>query len=87
MKAAAIALAISTMLTIEQRDAYRTHLDHASSAVSADGRFVAFATYSQIIPADTNASSDVYVLDRAGHHVSLESADPHRYGSDARVQG
>jgi Tol biopolymer transport system component len=42
--------------------------------VSADGRFVAFTSYSQLAPADTNSASDVYVLDRARRHVTLESA-------------
>ena len=63
------------MLTVEQRDAYRSSLDAPSSAVSADGRFVAFTSYSRLAPADTNNSSDLYVLDRARRHVTLESAD------------
>ena len=65
MKTAAIVLALVTMLTVEQRDAHRSSLDPPSSAVSADGRFVAFTTYSQLVPADADHSSDVYVLDRA----------------------
>ena len=48
MKAAAIALAVGTMLTVEQRDANRSNLDHPSAAISADGRFVAFT---HVLPA------------------------------------
>ena len=76
MKIAAIALAFSTILTIEQRDGLRSTLDYPNSAVSADGRFVAFITYSQLAPADVNNSSDLYVLDRVRQHVTLESASP-----------
>jgi Tol biopolymer transport system component len=73
MKAAAIALAVGTMLTVEQRDGHRTNLDAPSVAISVDGRFVAFTTYARLAPADTNHSSDVYVLDRIHGHVTLES--------------
>jgi Tol biopolymer transport system component len=76
MKIAAIALALSTMLTVEQRDARRSSLDHPTSAVSADGRFVAFMTYSQLVPADADRAGDIYVLDRARRHVTLESGRP-----------
>lgn len=33
-------------------------------AISPDGRFVAFASYDQLVPADTNDLADVYVRDR-----------------------
>ena len=61
------------MITVEQRDAYRSLHDPASAAISTDGRFVAFTTYSQLVPADTDDPSDVYVLDRARLDVTLES--------------
>ena len=54
---------------------YRSSHDRPSSAVSADGRFVAFTTYSRLVPADADHSSDVYVLDRARQQVTLESPD------------
>jgi Tol biopolymer transport system component len=73
MKIVAVAFALSAMLTVEQRDARRSHADNPSSAVSADGRFVAFVTFSQLAPADVNNTSDVYVLDRARQRVTLES--------------
>lgn len=71
----ALALSLGMMLTVEQRDASRTTHDHSTVAVSAEGRFVAFTTYSRLVPADTDAWSDVYVLDRHSQRVTLESAD------------
>src|SRR5215203_1912179 len=75
MKGMALAPSVSTraMLTVEQRDSHRTNLDHASTAVSADGSAVAFTTYAQLVSADTDASCDVYVLDRASGGITLES--------------
>ena len=87
MKTTAIALAIGTMLTVEQRDMRRSHHDYPSAAVSADGRFVAFTTYSRLVPADTDDWSDVYVLDRTRQHVTLESADTLPYTGDAAHPG
>jgi Tol biopolymer transport system component len=72
---AAMALAIGTMLTVEQRDTNYAISTHASAAVSAEGRFVAFMTSSPLVPADADNSSDVYVLDRQTQRVTLESAD------------
>jgi Tol biopolymer transport system component len=87
MKAAATMMAVGAMLTVEQRDAHRTNLDPPSSAVSADGRFVAFTTHSQLAPADANRSSDVYVLDRVLQRVTLESADTGDYTGDTSDPG
>src|SRR5206468_10039321 len=39
----------------------------------ADGRWVAFDSYSRLAPADTNNHRDVYVLDRTTGRVTLES--------------
>lgn len=75
MRSAIIALTIGTMLTVEQHDAHRTGLDPPTSAVSADGRFVAFVTHAQLVSADADLAGDVYVLDRVRQHVTLESAD------------
>jgi Tol biopolymer transport system component len=41
--------------------------------VSADGRYVAFTSYSRLVPADTNDTRDVYLLDRSTGTVTLES--------------
>ena len=87
MKLVAVALAVGAMLTVEQRDAHRSSSDHASAAISADSRFVAFTTYARLVPADTNDSSDVYVLDRARQHVTLESADTDGYTGDSSRPG
>ncbi len=87
MKTAAILLALGALLTVEQRDSYRSSHDPPSSAVSADGRFVAFTTYSQLVPADADHSSDVYVLDRARQQVTLESPDTVDYPGDSSHPG
>jgi Tol biopolymer transport system component len=82
MKTAAIALAV-TMLTVEQRDGHRSNLDPPSAAISVNGRFVAFTTHARLVPADTDHSKDVYVLDRDRRHVTLESADTGAPRSDS----
>src|SRR5688572_10747704 len=87
MKTAAIALAVGTLLTVEQRDASRSNLDAPSATISADGRFVAFTTHSALVSADVDGWSDVYVLDRARRHVTLESADTDGYTGDASRPG
>jgi Tol biopolymer transport system component len=83
MKTAAIALAVGTMLTVEQRDPNRANIDYASAAISADGRFVAFTTRSALVSADVDDWSEVYVLDRTRQHVTLESADTDGYTGDS----
>ena len=75
MKAMAIGLAMSAMLTVDQRDMHRSGFDGPSSAVSVDGRFIAFITYAQLAGADTDNASDVYVLDRIRQEVTFESPD------------
>jgi Tol biopolymer transport system component len=45
----------------------------ATAAVSADGRFVAFVSLAQLLPADDNVVDDIYVLDRVTGRLSLES--------------
>lgn len=87
MKTAAFALAVGTMLTVEQRDVHRANIDHPTAAISADGRSVAFVTYSRLVPADTDDSSDVYVLNRMNQHVTLESADAEGYRGDTSRPG
>ena len=87
MKSALIVLTVGAMLTVEQRDVHRANQDAPSSAVSADGRFVAFTTYSQLVAADTDGESDVYVLDRATQQVTFESPDIPGYRSDSSYPG
>ena len=56
------------------------------SAISADGRYVAFASYaSNLVPGDTNASSDIFVRDRWNgqtERVSLTNAGLQSDGPD-----
>jgi Tol biopolymer transport system component len=75
MKAIAVTLAMSAMLTVDQYDLHRQWLDGPSSAVSADGRYVAFITYARLTGADNDNAGDVYVLDRIRQQVTFESPD------------
>lgn len=63
-----------TVHVLPQRDPWSQPYTPASVAVSHDGRYVAFASYARLAPADTNDSRDVYVLDRVDARVTLESA-------------
>jgi TolB protein len=73
------------VLTVAQRDVGRSHQDRASADVSADGRYVAFASYSRLAPADSNDARDIYVLDRSTGKVTLESvlANGQAIGADS----
>jgi Ca2+-binding RTX toxin-like protein len=57
-----------------------------SPSISADGRFVAFSSRaSNIVPGDTNKTSDIFVRDRLTNtttRVSVDSAGNQRNGSD-----
>ena len=59
--------------TLIQQDPWLDPQDAAQSSVSADGRYVAFASYARLAPADTNTLRDIYVLDRDDGRVTLES--------------
>jgi len=43
--------------------------------ISADGRFVIFASYSAFVSNDTNGDIDIYLHDRVSHRTSLLSVD------------
>jgi Tol biopolymer transport system component len=62
-----------SLVTVAQRDEWRSSVDGPSAAVSGDGRYIAFTSYAQLVPADTNRNRDVYVLDRLNGKVTLES--------------
>jgi hypothetical protein len=51
----------------------------ASVDLSGDGRYAAFVSLARLDRADDNSVDDIYVLDRATGHISLESvtADGH----------
>jgi Tol biopolymer transport system component len=48
-------------------------MDRAPVDVTADGRYLAFTSYSRLVLADANDWRDVYVLDRTTGSVTLES--------------
>jgi len=51
----------------------RVHTLGYNPAISAGGRYVAFATTASLVPRDTNGVSDVYVRDRKTNRTSLVS--------------
>ena len=61
------------IVTVVQRDAWRSYAEAPSAVVSANGRYVAFGSYARLVPADVNAVRDIYVLDRVDGRVTLES--------------
>ena len=61
------------LMTVVQQDNAAGSLDPPSARVSADGRHVAFASYAQLLPSDTNHVRDVYVLDLLTRQLTLES--------------
>ena len=78
------ALPASTAVhTVVQQDAWLEPRDAPQVSVSADGRFVAFASYARLAPADTNDARDVYVLDRRDNLVTLESIGWDRLAASA----
>ena len=60
-------------VTVARADPHTKPSDAAAVSVSADGRFVAFASNARLTPADQNAVTDIYVLDRQTGVVSLET--------------
>ena len=64
------------VVTVPQADGLRSARAAARADVSADGRYVAFESWAQLVPADTDRQPDVYVLDRTSGRVTLESVDP-----------
>jgi len=64
-----------TFVTVRQADSSRSSIDRPGMAVSRDGRYVAFESYAQLSPADTNRQSDIYVLDRSTGSIELESGE------------
>jgi len=48
-------------------------LSQSHTSLSADARYVAFATYAPLLPGDANGKSDVYVFDRQSRLVELVS--------------
>lgn len=59
--------------TLAQREPWWNPWDPPLVSASANGRYVAFTSYAQLAPADTNLRRDVYVLDRHDGLVTLES--------------
>ncbi len=83
---AGLALGASPPQLVVLRQALRasTGLSAAidGGAVSGDGRFVAFVSQAQLLPTDTRGINHVYVFDRMGGTVTLETAATDGSGAD-----
>jgi len=77
------------VITVAQRDALRAAKAPRMADVSANGRFVAFQSWSRLVAADQDDLLDIYVLDRIGGRVTLESgdADATTENAHARISG
>jgi Tol biopolymer transport system component len=62
--------------TVVQQDRWRTAHEPPSASVSADGRYIALATFARLSAADTDDRSDIYVVDRINAQVWFESPSP-----------
>jgi Tol biopolymer transport system component len=56
-----------------QQEAFATGHESPSGRVSADGRFVVFASRARLSPADNNSSRDIYVFDLSTRQATLET--------------
>jgi Tol biopolymer transport system component len=75
------------VMTVPQRDGLRSAFGASTVDISADGRYVAFESFAQLVPADTDAARDVYVLDRVTRTVTLESGAFGGDSSHPRIAG
>jgi Tol biopolymer transport system component len=64
----------NAVVTLAQRDAYRSPRAPRTVDVSSDGRTIVFQSLAGLVPADTNDRADIYVLDRSSGAVTLESS-------------
>ena len=64
-----------TLLTVPQGETSSNQLVAGSARVSADGRFIAWASRARLAAADRDETADIYVLDRASGEVTLESLE------------
>ena len=59
-----------------------------SSAISADGRFVALSSYaSNLVPGDTNGTEDIFVHDRGTESITKEAGAGETVTTDAEADG
>jgi Tol biopolymer transport system component len=78
----------TTLVTVEQRDAIRSPRSSRTCDVSANGRYVAFESWARLVPADEDARTDIYVLDRTTGFVTLESVgDEESESANPRITG
>jgi Tol biopolymer transport system component len=84
-----VAAAPEPLMTVVQRDPFRSSRAPRTADVSADGRAIVFESLARLVPADKDDLRDIYLLDRTTGRVTLESdgsADDGEY-SHARISG
>jgi Tol biopolymer transport system component len=64
----------SALLTVPQRDRGRSTRKPPSASITADGRYIALASYARLTPHDTDDRSDIYLLDRLTGTATLQSS-------------
>jgi hypothetical protein len=64
-------------------------VDHAprTARLSADGRYLAFESFAQLVAADRNRIRDVYVMDLWTRQVTIESQGSNNTSADGEVSG
>jgi Tol biopolymer transport system component len=73
---------ITTLVSVNRFGTGSGNNDSQFSVLSADGRFVAFASYaSDLVPNDTNGDSDIFVRDMQKGETTLVSVN--RFGTDS----
>jgi Tol biopolymer transport system component len=75
------------VMTVRQCDGARSAFGASTVDISADGRYVAFESFAQLVPADTDSGRDVYVLDRVTRTVTLETGAFDGDSSHPRIAG
>jgi Tol biopolymer transport system component len=77
------------LMTVAQQDHLRAAKAPRTADVSANGRFVAFQSWSRLVDADTDILLDIYVLECLTGRVTLESgdADADAENAHARISG
>jgi len=64
------------LTTVVQQDRHAAPSSVRSARVSGNGRYVVFVSAARLVEADSNQFGDIYVLDLATGHCTLESLGP-----------
>jgi hypothetical protein len=78
--------AAPTLFTVPLRDTRPSRAPQILVSVSANGRYLAFASHARLAPADADDLADIYVLDRQTAVVTLESLSAEGQALDGASQ-